>query len=172
MSDPTPITEAELDELRRINSSGTPGKWRAGRKVGRTLYSASDLLMGVMDHAMDAKLVVAAVNALPRLLEEVRHLGALHEMEKESRMALGKIIEDFIDQDHPKEETEVTEILWHYLPGRYTGEGETRETICHVVSGDRSTCGIDVRREHVTGPWRKATSKSHQCKRCLRALRL
>jgi hypothetical protein len=46
--------------------------WRVGRKVGRTIYeqagdepSDADKLIGVMDSAEDAALVVEAVNAHP-----------------------------------------------------------------------------------------------------------
>ncbi len=37
--------------------------WRTGRQVGRTVYDASDRLIGLMDTPELASLVVAAVNA-------------------------------------------------------------------------------------------------------------
>ena len=46
----------------------TPGEWRTGRKVGRTIY-ANDVLIGVMDRAEDAARVVMACNAHDELLE-------------------------------------------------------------------------------------------------------
>jgi hypothetical protein len=36
--------------------------WRVGRKVGRTLYDANNILIGVMDTPALAKQVVEAVN--------------------------------------------------------------------------------------------------------------
>jgi hypothetical protein len=41
-------------------TSGSPGPWRVGRKVGRTIYDANDRLIGVMDTVEDARAVVAA----------------------------------------------------------------------------------------------------------------
>lgn len=42
--------------------NSTPGMWRVGRSVGRTLY-VGDQLIGVMDTSELAELVVEAVNA-------------------------------------------------------------------------------------------------------------
>lgn len=52
-------------------SKHTPGKWRTGTKVFRTVY-ADNKLIGVMDRAEDARLVAAA----PELLEVARTFQA------------------------------------------------------------------------------------------------
>lgn len=49
-------------------SAHSPGPWRVGRKVGRTVYDANDRLIGVMDTAEDAALAVAA----PELLDGLK----------------------------------------------------------------------------------------------------
>lgn len=49
-----------MAEQRRGTS---PGPWRVGRKVGRTIYDADNRLIGVMDTVDDAVRVVEAVNA-------------------------------------------------------------------------------------------------------------
>jgi len=50
----------------------SPGPWRTGRQVHRTLYDASDRLIGVMDWSSDAQLAAAA----PDLLEACREVAA------------------------------------------------------------------------------------------------
>jgi len=52
-------------------SAHSPGPWRVGRKVGRTIYD-DDRLIGVMDTVEDARLAAAA----PELLEALK--SALH----------------------------------------------------------------------------------------------
>jgi hypothetical protein len=70
------ITPEQVRELRKAEQEATPGPWRTGRKVGRTIYpespdAATDAgnLMGVMDVPADARLVVAMRNAFPALLD-------------------------------------------------------------------------------------------------------
>jgi hypothetical protein len=41
----------------------SPRPWRTGGSVYRTIYDADDRLIGMLDRAEDAALVVAAVNA-------------------------------------------------------------------------------------------------------------
>lgn len=57
------------------------GPIRTGRKVGRTIYRQrhedprdGDPLMGVMDRREDAAYAVAAWNAVPELIAEIRRL--------------------------------------------------------------------------------------------------
>lgn len=45
----------------------SPGPWRVGRKVGRTIYDATDRLIGVMDSVEDARLIAAAPELLAAL---------------------------------------------------------------------------------------------------------
>lgn len=42
----------------------SPGPWRTGRKVGRTIYDATDRLIGVMDGSVDARLAAGAPELL------------------------------------------------------------------------------------------------------------
>jgi len=53
-------------------SEHSPGPWRVGRKVGRTIYNADDRLIGVMDTVVDAAAVVLAVNHHAALLDMLR----------------------------------------------------------------------------------------------------
>ena len=48
----------------------TPGPWRTGTKVFRTIY-ANDVLIGVMDRPKDARLAAAAPDLLAALKEIV-----------------------------------------------------------------------------------------------------
>ena len=49
----------------------SPLSWRAGRKVGRTVYDANDKLIGFMDTAEDAAFVVAVDNGLKADAESI-----------------------------------------------------------------------------------------------------
>lgn len=48
----------------------SPLPWRQGRSVGRTIYDADDILIGVMDKVEDAALVVFMVNKSEQLREQ------------------------------------------------------------------------------------------------------
>lgn len=52
-------------ELVALRAAAVPRlfPWRTGTKVGRTIYDASNTLIGVMDRAEDAMFVVEAVNS-------------------------------------------------------------------------------------------------------------
>lgn len=49
-------------ELAGSSDPSNPPPWRVGRKVGRTIYDADDVLIGLMDTPELAALVVASVN--------------------------------------------------------------------------------------------------------------
>lgn len=72
-------------------SKHTPGPWRTGRKVLRTVY-ADDKLIGVMDRAEDATLAAAA----PGLLEALKlylmagHKEARHQASVVAKTAIAK----------------------------------------------------------------------------------
>lgn len=51
------------DEGQAAADAGGLAPWRVGRKVGRTIYDANDVLIGMMDTPGLAAVVVAAVNA-------------------------------------------------------------------------------------------------------------
>lgn len=55
-----------------MSAKHTPGSWRVGTKVGRTIYKSpeggADALIGVMDRVEDARLAASA----PELLEALR----------------------------------------------------------------------------------------------------
>lgn len=53
-----------MEEETPCSASPAPGQapWRVGRKVGRTIYDANDVLIGVMDTPGLAARVVHAVN--------------------------------------------------------------------------------------------------------------
>lgn len=53
-----------------------PTHWRVGRKVGRTIYDASENLIGVMDTRELARLAAAA----PQLLEACKAAHAMFAM--------------------------------------------------------------------------------------------
>lgn len=53
----------------------SPGPWRVGRKVGRTIYDANDRLIGVMDTVEDAALAAAAWTLLDRLRQVSTRCG-------------------------------------------------------------------------------------------------
>jgi hypothetical protein len=52
-----------------MNGNGWKGQlpWRVGNQVGRTIYDANDILIGVMDTRDLAVSVVSSVNARPRI---------------------------------------------------------------------------------------------------------
>lgn len=50
--------------MRRMNS---PTPWRTGRHVFRTIYDANNKLIGVMDTAEDAEMMVDAMNSQENL---------------------------------------------------------------------------------------------------------
>lgn len=70
------VTPAELDELERLAAAATPGPW-----AGDAYHiSTADFDVAEYENPADARLAAAAVNALPRLVAEVRRgqkLGAL-----------------------------------------------------------------------------------------------
>lgn len=57
-----------VDQERPARRRHSPGPWRVGRKVGRTVYDANDVLIGVMDSVVDARLIAAAPELLEALL--------------------------------------------------------------------------------------------------------
>lgn len=50
----------------------SPIPWRTGTKVHRTIYDASNKLIGVMDTPEDARIVVDAVNLVARSLHDLQ----------------------------------------------------------------------------------------------------
>lgn len=63
--------------------------WRVGRRVGRTIYDESDLLIGVMDTKWFAELVVLSVNYRDQIKEEARSFSeqiAIARAEREERI--------------------------------------------------------------------------------------
>jgi hypothetical protein len=60
----------------------SPGPWRTGRKVGRTIYDANDRLIGVMDRVEDAQLSAAAPELL-RAADELAEATAERDSLKE-----------------------------------------------------------------------------------------
>lgn len=52
------------------------GRWRTGRKVGRTIYDANDRLIGVMDTPELARKAAAAPEMYELLRSMVSHRGA------------------------------------------------------------------------------------------------
>lgn len=73
-SDTAPKTVPDLDALERILTAASPGPWRCGRHLGRTLYcdDGDGEVLGMLDRAEDTALAVAARSALPQLIAEVR----------------------------------------------------------------------------------------------------
>jgi hypothetical protein len=79
-------------------STRTPGPWRVGRKVGRTIYceeaGTDGRLIGVMDRREDAQLAAAA----PELLEAARNAevlidsGSPHSLDEASRVLRAAIV--------------------------------------------------------------------------------
>lgn len=70
----TDMSKAELD-LEAIEArveAATPGPWRSGAKVGRTIYTGRDVLMGVLDCAVDAAFIASARTDVPALVRELR----------------------------------------------------------------------------------------------------
>ncbi len=55
-----------------MSKQQSPGPWRVGRKVGRTIYDANDKLIGVMDTAEDAALAAASSALLDGLKDAHR----------------------------------------------------------------------------------------------------
>ena len=74
------MTKEEIDALEGLRAAGTPGPWVEGG-VGQFVKEANrgdvvaDLRHGRKPYA-DAALIIAAVNALPALIAEVREAGA------------------------------------------------------------------------------------------------
>lgn len=76
MSNNTPLTAAELDELERLEAAATPGEWQRLLSE-RTIYSVADPddwdPIATDVYATDAALIAAARNALPTLLAMARN---------------------------------------------------------------------------------------------------
>ncbi|HYE70362.1 MAG TPA: hypothetical protein VD932_02440 [Aquabacterium sp.] len=84
-------TRAERDELRRLLAEATPGEWSAGgifnpdsRRPSQHIWSArikpehqSGLMVAQDAKVTDARLIVAAHNALPGLLSELEECKAV-----------------------------------------------------------------------------------------------
>lgn len=105
------MTPAEIAALRSLAERATPGEWRVDGEDLRALVRGADLTIVAVRHRLHAELheanaalIVAAVNALPRLLalaERVGEmetalgmlanevLGSLPLMEAEARQAIG-----------------------------------------------------------------------------------
>ncbi len=93
-----PLTASELAELRRLEAAATPGEWEfqvsnddglrrfgtpLGVPVARAFHSR-DLLADIAIDDQDAALIVAARNALPRLLAQVEALTAENKRMREA----------------------------------------------------------------------------------------
>lgn len=79
MTDLTPIPDSELDALERLREKAEPGPWRADvYGDGFQVAIATPLFpaIGLANRWDDANLLVAAVNALPRLIRTVREQRA------------------------------------------------------------------------------------------------
>jgi hypothetical protein len=98
------MTAPDLDELRRLREQATPGPWRQGNVDTHQVFAAFDdglagpggerVVASVNDRSdkwdwlADARLIVAAVNALPGLLTELAHLRSrVAELERERNEA-------------------------------------------------------------------------------------
>jgi len=64
----------DLEELERVLAAGTPGPWQAYEHIVYTGRSGGFSLRDCPKPYDDAALIVAAVNALPSLIEEVKRL--------------------------------------------------------------------------------------------------
>lgn len=69
------MTPADLDTLQALSDAATPGPWRCGKSVGRTIYDANDRLIGCMDSREDAAFTVAARRIIPALIAEIKRLA-------------------------------------------------------------------------------------------------
>ncbi len=83
------MTPEEIAALEALANTSSPGPWRTGAKVGRTIYrdiSASpdparaeqDPLIGVMDRKRDAAFIASARTAVPALIAALREAGAAY----------------------------------------------------------------------------------------------
>lgn len=74
-----------VDEIEARANQASPGPWRTGRSVHRTVYvcASSDggfgCLAGLMDRPCDGRFVAHAREDVPALVAEVRRLRALLE---------------------------------------------------------------------------------------------
>lgn len=68
------LSDAVLDELMRLREAGTAAQWRAERNIVHTDDGRSPRGELHTGSEADAKLIAAAVNALPALVKEVREL--------------------------------------------------------------------------------------------------
>ena len=68
------LTDYQIEELYDLWQITSPGLWRTGSKVGRTLYDGDgpDDLIGVMDKRTDAMFVARVQVLLPTLLREIQ----------------------------------------------------------------------------------------------------
>lgn len=78
------MTETELAELRRLDADGSPRPWNVDIQNGVRRADGMVVLRGWHDDTGDAALTVAAVNALPRLLDEVERLKEIKRRWKEA----------------------------------------------------------------------------------------
>ena len=62
----------------------SPGPWRHGRAVGRTLYNGGDFLIGLLDLNDDANFIAHARTDLPEAIAEIERLQALLKRMEES----------------------------------------------------------------------------------------
>lgn len=76
----------DLDALDALLAAATPGPWGLGGEDECRIYSESEWV-GIATVSPEAKLIVAAVNALPGLIVEVR---ALREVVEEARTLMGE----------------------------------------------------------------------------------
>ena len=83
----TPLTDAEIAELRRLDKDGPPAPWRVERpnSVDFWIVDAAGVVVADIDDdaptagAWTEDLIAAARNAIPRLLDEVTHYRELEQ---------------------------------------------------------------------------------------------
>lgn len=103
------MTAVELAELRRLLDAASPRPWD---EVGDELADDSENHVAIVEDDDDRALIVAAVNALPRLLAEVERLRA--EVERLRAFILAEARDnavDFWQDDKKRIDAEVDDAL-------------------------------------------------------------
>ena len=94
---PRPDVLAVLDQLDALREAATPGPWEAAGPSAAGIEGAEGLFVATAAMPSDAALIVAAVNALPRLTAVARAVHALAERHERSAAHRRRLAERWME---------------------------------------------------------------------------
>lgn len=128
-NNPTPTTDAELAELKRLHAAATPGQWRMFYGGEPLLIGSSGERVADMEYPRDAEWVTAAHNALPAILD---HLEAVEREREELEAELEE--ERAHSIEYEKDCTKALCSLAREFDFEWDGDGATADELREFIS--------------------------------------